>query len=162
MCHQWQRYRKQRRINKRDLLYMTECGVLPTCSLRLLIPKYENPVSPNLMKPPVLLSSVVVFNTPPPAKVRAFLPLSQPFSFNLVCLPLHPSGAHWSARLGVSIHQSSPKALSIRPPPHWVPSVFLQTQQDERLLERRLLHKLRVHVLLERVRSWKKAISTAD
>lgn len=57
-----------------DLLYMAESGVLPTCSLRLLIPKYENPVSPNLMKPPVLLSSVVVFNVPPPGQGQGFSP----------------------------------------------------------------------------------------
>lgn len=106
-----------------------------------------------------------MFNTPPPPPglVRGFsLLFSQSFSFNLICLPLPPSGAHWSAPPGVCIHHSSPKAPSVRPPPCWVSSFFLQTQQDERLLERRLLHKLRVHVLLERVQSWKKTIRAAE
>lgn len=64
----------------------------------------------------------------------------------------------------VSIHHLSPKALSICPPPCWVPSLLLQTQQDERLLERCLLHKLHVHVpvLLKRVKSWKESMNTGD
>lgn len=114
----------------------------------------------------LLISASVVLNkTPLSVSIRFFFHFTSLFPFNQIYLLFSPSGTHRYAHSFipcvciscVSIHHLSPKAPSIRPLPCWVPSL-LQTQQDERLLERRLLHKLHVHipVLLERVQSWKK------
>lgn len=111
VCHQWQRYRKQRHINKRNLLYMAESGVLPTCSLRVLILKYENPVSPNLLKPPVLLSSVVVLAA---GQGQGFSPTFSTFLV-LSSLPPHPSFRATLVRRSQCFHPSIVPQSSVHP-----------------------------------------------